>query len=98
VSGCHQAELSRSAANAARYALRTPRRPGSKPEDFFNPYCRHPRRPPSLSLTADHDIELTCGQSSLSMHKNGRITLRGTLMATAAEKENKIKGTSVLLN
>jgi hypothetical protein len=32
------------------------------------------------------------------MHQNGRITLRGTLITTEAEKENKIKGAVVLLN
>jgi len=64
----------------------------------IEPYRQQAQAPEQLSLTADHDIELTCGQSSLSMHQNGRITLRGTLITTEAEKENKIKGTVVLLN
>jgi hypothetical protein len=37
LSGCRQAELSRSAANAPRYDLRTPRRPGSRPKGQYHP-------------------------------------------------------------
>jgi hypothetical protein len=64
----------------------------------MEPYRQEAQEPEQLSLTANQDIELTCGQSSLSLQKNGRITLRGTRITTEAEKENKIQGTTVRFN
>jgi hypothetical protein len=48
----------------------------------MEPYRQELQAPEQLGLTANHDIELTCGQSSLSLQKNGRITLRGTRITT----------------
>ncbi len=54
--------------------------------------------PAELNLKAKNSIELTCGESTLSMNKNGKIVLRGTDITTRAYGPNKIKGASVLLN
>jgi hypothetical protein len=54
--------------------------------------------PQELNLRAEQSIELTCGQSSLSMDKEGKIVLRGADITTRAHGANKIKGASVRLN
>lgn len=52
----------------------------------------------SLDLKAKEKIELTCGKSTLSMNKNGKIILRGTQVTTRAAGANKIKGASIQVN
>ena len=54
--------------------------------------------PTQLKLEAAESIELTCGQSTLSMEKNGKIVLRGADITTRAFGANKIKGASVRIN
>ncbi len=51
-----------------------------------------------LNLAATDSIELTCGDSMLSMGKNGKIVLRGSNITTRASGQNKIKGSTVSIN
>jgi hypothetical protein len=54
--------------------------------------------PQELNLRAEQSIELTCGQSSLSMDKEGKIVLRGADITMRAYGANKIKGATIRLN
>jgi hypothetical protein len=54
--------------------------------------------PRQFKVEAAESIELTCGQSTLSMDKNGKIVLRGADITTRAFGANKIKGSSVRIN
>lgn len=54
--------------------------------------------PSQLDLKAKENISLTCGASTLSMNKNGKIILRGAAITTRAAGANKIKGASVQIN
>ena len=49
-------------------------------------------------IHADQELLLRCGQSSLSLDKNGRIILRGVDLVSRAAETNKIKGASVHIN
>ncbi len=54
--------------------------------------------PAELNLKAKDSIELTCGESTLSMSKNGKIVLRGSDITSRSSGPNKIKGASVNIN
>ncbi len=54
--------------------------------------------PKQLNLKAVESIELTCGESMLSMDKNGKIVLRGADITTRSSGPNKIKGATIRLN
>ena len=56
------------------------------------------QEPTELNLKARESIELTCGESMLSMDKNGKIVLRGTDITTRASGANKVKGATIRLN
>jgi hypothetical protein len=62
------------------------------------PYRQEQPAPDRLHLTADNGIEMTCGQSSLSMNQSGEIVLSGTRINTRAKEDNKIQGATLLLN
>ena len=49
-------------------------------------------------LRAEEEITLVCGKSSLSLARNGRITLRGVEIVSRASGSNKIRGASVSIN
>jgi hypothetical protein len=51
-----------------------------------------------LKLEADHDIELTCGQASITLRYDGRIELRGTHILSASRGPNRVKGATIDLN
>lgn len=51
-----------------------------------------------LCFDAKDAIEFTCGKSSITLNKNGRISLRGVEISSRAERNNKIKGGNVRLN
>jgi hypothetical protein len=50
------------------------------------------------ALTVDEEITLVCGKSSLTLTKDGRITLRGVEIVSRASGNNKIRGASVNIN
>lgn len=54
--------------------------------------------PDELYLTAEANIELSCGESLLSMTREGKIILRGKTITTRAAEQNKIRGASVRIN
>ncbi len=51
-----------------------------------------------VTLTGKDEIELKCGQASITLRRNGRMVLRGTAVETAASGVNRIKGGMVRIN
>ena len=51
-----------------------------------------------LVLTARRKITLQCGQSSITLHANGKIVLRGEYIVSAAEGTNRIVGGQIEIN
>ena len=49
-------------------------------------------------LTAEHEIELRCGEAALVLRADGRIHLRGTYITSHASATQRIFGGSVNLN
>lgn len=49
-------------------------------------------------LTGEDEIELRCGEASISLKKNGRLVIRGAYVETRAKGTNRIKGGSVQIN
>jgi hypothetical protein len=64
----------------------------------YLPKSEEKKEPEELNLKALDSIELTCGESVLSMSKNGKIVLRGTDITTRASGQNKIKGSTISIN
>jgi len=51
-----------------------------------------------LVLTGEEEVELRCGEASISLKKNGRLVIRGAYVETRAKGTNRIKGGSVQIN
>lgn len=51
-----------------------------------------------LRLEAQHDIELRCGQASITLRYDGRIEVRGTHILSASRGPQRIKGATIALN
>ncbi|MBZ5714684.1 DUF6484 domain-containing protein [Nannocystis pusilla] len=49
-------------------------------------------------LTGEEQIELRCGQASISLEKSGKLVIRGAYVETHARGTNRIKGGSVQIN
>lgn len=49
-------------------------------------------------LTAEHEIELRCGEAALILSADGRIQLRGTYITSHASATQRILGGSVNIN
>lgn len=49
-------------------------------------------------LTGEEEIELRCGEASISLKKNGKLVIRGAYVETRARGTNRIKGGSVQIN
>ncbi|NHZ66725.1 DUF6484 domain-containing protein [Massilia genomosp. 1] len=49
-------------------------------------------------LTAEHEIELRCGEAALILSADGRIQLRGTYITSRASATQRIMGGSVNIN
>lgn len=52
----------------------------------------------TLSLTAERQIELKCGKSSLLLRRDGRIVLSGSYVVSRSRGPMKIKGATIDLN
>ena len=52
----------------------------------------------TLRLTAEHEIELKCGNSSLVLRRSGRVILKGTHVVTTSSGPVKVKGATIALN
>jgi len=51
-----------------------------------------------LILSAEHEIVLECGKSSITLTKAGKVILKGAYLSTHATGVNRIKGGSVQIN
>jgi hypothetical protein len=51
-----------------------------------------------LVLAGEEEITLVCGRSSITLTKEGRITLRGVEIVSRASRANKIRGATVNIN
>lgn len=49
-------------------------------------------------LEAEDELELRCGEASITLRRNGRVVIRGAYVETHAEGVNRIKGGSVAIN
>jgi len=52
----------------------------------------------SLTLSADREIVLQCGQSSITLTRAGKVILKGAYVSTHSSGVNRIKGGSVQIN
>jgi hypothetical protein len=52
----------------------------------------------SLSVRADENITLKCGEASITLNRDGKVVIRGTHVVTHASGINRIRGGSVQLN
>lgn len=51
-----------------------------------------------IVFEADHEIELKCGKSSITLMKNGKIVIKGSELLSRASGTHRIKGGSVGIN
>ena len=51
-----------------------------------------------INLQAQNEVVLKCGKSSLSLSRNGKVTIKGTNITTRSSGANKIKGANVQVN
>jgi hypothetical protein len=49
-------------------------------------------------LQADEEVVLRCGESSITLKRNGRVVIKGAYVETASRGVNRIKGGSVKIN
>jgi hypothetical protein len=51
-----------------------------------------------IVLDGQEEVVLRCGQSSISLRKDGKIIIKGTDLTSRASRTNKIKGGAVKIN
>ncbi len=51
-----------------------------------------------IELSADHEIVLRCGGSSITLTKAGKVLIRGAYVSSYSSGVNKIKGGAVQIN
>lgn len=51
-----------------------------------------------VSISAEREIHITCGDSSIRMDKNGKIEIEGMDIVSRASRRNDIKGGMIKLN
>jgi|SRR5580658_1662841 hypothetical protein len=51
-----------------------------------------------VTVSADEEITLKCGEASLTLRRDGKILLRGAYVETYARGTNRIKGAQVKIN
>lgn len=49
-------------------------------------------------VTGEEEVELRCGEASITLRKDGKLVIRGAYVETAARGTNRIKGGSVQIN
>jgi hypothetical protein len=54
--------------------------------------------PPRLVLEARDELQLRCGDSTVSLAQDGRVVVKGTRLTSRATEYNKIRGAVVLIN
>lgn len=55
-------------------------------------------RQQQITIEAEEKLVLRCGDSSLTLKEDGRITLRGKQVLSRADGQNRVQGASVQLN
>jgi hypothetical protein len=51
-----------------------------------------------IVLTGTQEVELRCGEASISLRKDGKLVIRGAYVESRAKGTNRIKGGSVQIN
>jgi Domain of unknown function (DUF6484) len=51
-----------------------------------------------VTIEASEEIVLRCGDSSITLKKNGRIVVKGADIVSRASRTNKLKGATVAIN
>lgn len=51
-----------------------------------------------ISFNAYDEVVIRCGKSSLNLHKNGKVVMKGVQITTRASQANKIRGANVNIN
>ena len=49
-------------------------------------------------ITGDEEVELRCGEASITLSRSGKLVIRGAYVETRAKGTNRIKGGSVQIN
>ena len=49
-------------------------------------------------IEATRELRLTCGRASLTLHRDGRVEVRGTAILSRSTGPNRVQGASVHLN
>jgi hypothetical protein len=49
-------------------------------------------------ITGEDEVELRCGEASITLSKSGKLVIRGAYVETRAKGTNRIKGGSVQIN
>ena len=52
----------------------------------------------NVTLAAQESITLECGDARITLHRNGKVVIRGAYVVSHASGVNRIRGGSVLLN
>jgi hypothetical protein len=52
----------------------------------------------AVTVRADRELVLQCGEASISLHADGRVVIRGGYVETYADGTNRIKGAQVRIN
>lgn len=56
-------------------------------------------RPPArVRITAQQELVLECGTTSLTLHQDGRVVIKGTDIVSHARRTQKIRGGTVHIN
>jgi hypothetical protein len=51
-----------------------------------------------ITLEAQEEIQLKCGEGSITLRKDGKIIIKGTHLLSRSTGSNRIKGGSVQIN
>jgi hypothetical protein len=51
-----------------------------------------------VQIEAEDEIELRCGEASITLRRNGRVVIRGAYVETRSRGVNRIKGGAVQIN
>jgi len=52
----------------------------------------------SVTVTAQESITLQCGEARITLHRTGKVVIRGTHLVSQSSGANSIRGGSVQLN
>lgn len=52
----------------------------------------------TLVLQASRNVSIQCGESSLSMHADGTVVIKGRKILTRATETNRVRGSTVCIN